>query len=326
MYFRTKIITIAAVLTAGLTTLAFKTSDLRSWPFSAPSVQDHTMIDVNADEGGEIAFNSTNGTFYGWTGSNWSSLAGATTPNLMIRSVTATDTASDTDDVLLLSGSSFSLTLFTAVGHEGKVLTIMHQGTSLSQVYTLATQSSQTIGGVAGGSYLLYTNSENLKLISDGSNWRILDHKTETEWIQYIPTFVNLGTPSTTTFYWRRQGDSILIRGSATVGTVAAASPAAFTLPASASINTAKIPGDQQAVLGKIVANVTTAGTTYPGASIGPWMVTYDSTQGANYLAISDRVDIDNTLFDLRTASSFISANSALTFESGLIPVSGWQP
>lgn len=97
---------------------------------------------------------------------------------LSVRSVTTTDSCNSSDDVLLLSGSSFTETLFTAVGNTGKVLYIKHAGTSLTQVYTLNTTSSQTIGGVASGSYALYTNGETLVIVSDGSNWQIIDHKT----------------------------------------------------------------------------------------------------------------------------------------------------
>jgi hypothetical protein len=45
----------------------------------------------------------------------------------------------------------------------------MHLGTSLSQIYTINTTSSQTVGGVASGSYVLYTNGETLTLVSERS-------------------------------------------------------------------------------------------------------------------------------------------------------------
>lgn len=82
-------------------------------------------------------------------------------------------------DYILCSGASFTITLPTAVGQAGKGITIEHGGT-LGQVYTLATTSSQTIGGIASGSYALYTAGEILVLISDGANWRIQSHKTKT--------------------------------------------------------------------------------------------------------------------------------------------------
>ena len=68
----------------------------------------------------------------------------------------------------------------TAVGQSGKGIWIEHNGTSISQVYTLNTTSGQTIGGIASGSYALATNTEFLQLVSDGANWQIAAHNTNT--------------------------------------------------------------------------------------------------------------------------------------------------
>lgn len=85
----------------------------------------------------------------------------------------------------LLSGASFTITLPTAASISGQSVIFQHNGTSLTQVYTLATTSSQTINGpggtVAGGSYALYTNGERLVLYSDGSNWQVVTHDTKTK-------------------------------------------------------------------------------------------------------------------------------------------------
>lgn len=107
----------------------------------------------------------------------------AASTSLAYRSVTANDTCTNADDVLVLSGASFTQTLFTAVGNTGKVIQILHNGTSLSQVYTLNTTSAQTIGGIASGSFVLYTVGEMIRVISDGSNWQIIGRKTDTGWI-----------------------------------------------------------------------------------------------------------------------------------------------
>jgi hypothetical protein len=82
-----------------------------------------------------------------------------------------------------LSGASFTSTLPTAVGVAGKRYKFIHAGTSLTQVYTLATTSAQTIGGVASGAYALYTNGEILEIESDGANWIIVNHRAVTDWV-----------------------------------------------------------------------------------------------------------------------------------------------
>lgn len=101
---------------------------------------------------------------------------GSASANLTYRSVTTTDAPTNADDVLACSSSSFTITLFTAVGNEGKVLEISHNGTSLTQAYTLNTTSGQTIGGYASGAVVLYTNGEVFRIFSDGANWQIFEH------------------------------------------------------------------------------------------------------------------------------------------------------
>lgn len=98
-------------------------------------------------------------------------------------SATGTYAVLTTDHLIPCSGVSFTLTLPTAVGVQGKEYVIQHLGTSLTQIYTIATTSAQTVGGIASGSYALYTNGEILGLYSDGTNWQISRRVTRTGWI-----------------------------------------------------------------------------------------------------------------------------------------------
>lgn len=131
----------------------------------------NTRLPVGTD-GQVLKANSTTG-----TGLEWAS----GTANAAVRSVTTTDTATSADDVLYLSGASFNETIFTAVGNDGKIIELVHDGISLVQAYTLLTVGGQTIGGIASGGYTLYTNGERLKLIASGGNWKILGHETDTD-------------------------------------------------------------------------------------------------------------------------------------------------
>lgn len=110
------------------------------------------------------------------------------------RSVTTTDSPTVNDSVLALSGASFTITLPSAVGIQGKELTFLHEGTSLSQVYTFATTSGQTVGGLATTVYKLHTNGERLKLISDNANWKVVEHKAETDWVDTSEPLVGFYT------------------------------------------------------------------------------------------------------------------------------------
>lgn len=97
-----------------------------------------------------------------------------------VRSVVSTDACTVNDSNLILSGASFVETLPTAVGCLGKELTFIHNGTSLTQVYTFATTGGQTIGGIASGSFAMYTNGEVLRIASNNVNWTIIGRKTVT--------------------------------------------------------------------------------------------------------------------------------------------------
>jgi hypothetical protein len=113
--------------------------------------------------------------------------AGASAYNITNQSAAYNASA---NDYVICSGASFAVTLPTAVGSSGKAIVIEHNGTSLTDVYTLNTTSSQTIGGVAGGSYALYTAGETITLVSDNANWQIQDHKTETTWTNSGATYI----------------------------------------------------------------------------------------------------------------------------------------
>jgi len=136
-----------------------------------------------------------------------------------LASVNSTYAISVNDYTLECSGSSFTLTLPTAVGVTGKIYQIIHNGTNLTQVYTLNTTSSQTIGGVTSGNYALYTNQESLVLVSDGSNWIIVSHFTIVKTVSAgtgtygaITTAPTKGTVVTDTVTWSRNGNLCTIR------------------------------------------------------------------------------------------------------------------
>jgi len=128
----------------------------------------------------------------------------------------STDTLAAGVEFASLSGASFTLTLPTAVGASGRVVSILHQGTSLTQVYTIATTSSQTIAASDGTttSFILYTNGETLRIVSNGSNWVVTDHVAETPWVDAgAMTITGTGsnptkptTPDLDKVYWKRSG------------------------------------------------------------------------------------------------------------------------
>jgi hypothetical protein len=234
------------------------------------------------------------------------------------RSVASTDSVVSGDYGVVLSGASFTLTLPTAVSVSGKVYEILHNGTTLTQKYTLNTTSGQTIGGVASGSYVLHTKSERLKIMSNGANWLILDHFTSTGWAEYTPTVTGCGTISTSRFVWRREGDNVIVNGYFTSGTTTA-DAASFTLPGGNSIDTAKLNrGNTTSSHGHIVGHY--------GMDVGDsggYMVTATGTSAAVVYA-ADSIDTADVT-QPTSGNQFTTATLlvAIQFE---VPISGWQP
>lgn len=176
------------------------------------------------------------------------------------RAVAGTDTCTTADQVLFLSGASFTQTLYTAVGNAGRILTLIHGGTSLTQVYTIDPHSSETIDGVS--SKAMYTYGEVLRLISDGSNWRILSHRAETEWTDAGVITISATTTAPTKnnsvatdkIWWRRHaGDAevrMYYRQSATgSGGTAGSGDYLFGMPSGLSIDTSRVTA-QTVVIG----------------------------------------------------------------------------
>lgn len=102
---------------------------------------------------------------------------GSVSFNLSVQSKTTTFTASTADDVYLCStsGGAYSATLPTAVGNSGKIFRFK-KTTSDFTVLTIDGDGTETIDGAT--TTTLNTQHEELSIISDGTNWHILDRRT----------------------------------------------------------------------------------------------------------------------------------------------------
>lgn len=110
---------------------------------------------------------------------------------LSVSALSSTATLPINGTYAVLSGASFTLTLpdATVAGVTGVSYVITHAGTSLTQVYTLATTSAQTINGLASAAIALYTNGESFTIYSDGStDWKIAEHRCNTNWSTPVAT------------------------------------------------------------------------------------------------------------------------------------------
>lgn len=261
--------------------------------------------------------------------------------NRKVRSVTTTDSPSNTaDEVLLLSGASFTVTLPTAVGNTGKIFNLIHSGTNISQAYTLNTTSSQTIGGVASGSYVLYTTGESLTIMSDGANWIILDHFTSATWTvsgMTIGATTTGPTKATTREYdviqAERQGRYGIFTyryyASSATGAAAGSGTYLFSLPNSLAIDTGLQPttsssvSDTTANVGLSVPESTAVfrSNTGPSAADRYFIAFYNSTQ---FFVLGDRVAAD-AVFTIGSTAFALTEVVSYLFQVK-VPISGWQP
>ncbi len=196
---------------------------------------------------------------------NKKALVSTITNIIQYRAVSADYDAVTSDGILDCSGAAFIITLYTAVGNAGRVIELIHNGTSLTQYYGIATQGSETVGGFSGSgtAYRLVTNGEVLRLRSDGANWLIVAHHTVTEWVTSgtvgIGGSTTAPTKGTATIYvdemwWRRVGDSAEIRfafrktanGTATAGS----GDYIFQVPSGMVINTSRGGTDENTAEG----------------------------------------------------------------------------
>lgn len=228
-------------------------------------------------------------------------------------------------DYYLLSGASFTITLPTAVGISGQTVLFQHNGTTFTQVYTFNTTSSQTIGGVASGSYALYT-TEFLELISDGANWQIKTHRTKSAPVTFTVTS-SLSTNVTWTGRWWRDGSLMYLSAHAIFSGATSTATLSVTLPGSMTIDTSALvvttTTNKGAVVGTAkmhdiggaVETEMIAGLAWPLSSttIGGGTVSAGSAT-THYLR-----EITNTNPFTIGASDIIELNVA-------VPITGWQP
>jgi hypothetical protein len=126
---------------------------------------------------------------------------------LNYRLANTTDNPTVSDDVIFLTGASFTVNIPTAVGNTNKVFEFVHTGASHTQIYTLDPVGAETIDGYS--TILLHTSRQRIRIISNGSSWRILDKQENTEWESFTPTGSWVSGTSIYTGRWRRRGHDL---------------------------------------------------------------------------------------------------------------------
>lgn len=154
---------------------------------------------------------------------------------LTIVSKTTTYTATATDAVILVDGSagSWTLSLPTAVGISGKQYIIKRTDLTLDYLVTIDPNSTETIDGSA--TKTLATQHESYRIISDGTNWKTVDHYISG--VSFPVTFThNWGVNATISGTCIRRGRTgifqvgILLAGAPSAGNLTITMPTGITL------------------------------------------------------------------------------------------------
>lgn len=151
---------------------------------------------------------------------SWGADAGSGANTVTTKTTTYTIT---TNDYLVLadaSSAAFTLTLPTAVGNTGIIFVIKKIDSDFTEVVTIDGDGSETIDGST--TTTLNTLGETLTIISDGTNWDILERRIPGYITDYTPTFTGFGTVTVENFTYHREGSFLIIDGAFTAGTTTA--------------------------------------------------------------------------------------------------------
>lgn len=134
------------------------------------------------------------------------------------KTATTTFAATIKDYVKCSAAAPWALTLPTAVGWAGFSIIVKRTDNAPANAITIGTTSAQTIGDSGATSVHLMTIGEEWCFRSDGANWQVDYHKTETGWLTFTMGLSSTsGSPSFSTgvavnkAFWKRRGQNMLV-------------------------------------------------------------------------------------------------------------------
>jgi hypothetical protein len=139
-----------------------------------------STIPSNAAEGDCYYEDGTNASegLYLYKNATWQLVVLGSVPNYNVVSKSAAYTLTSSDDVILADTTSaaFTLTLPAAASNSGKQYIIVKTNTT-ANLLTVDGNAAETINGIA--SVTIGNQYANLKIISDGTNWIVINQKNE---------------------------------------------------------------------------------------------------------------------------------------------------
>lgn len=268
------------------------------------------------------------------SGVKWAAPSAAA-PNLAVTSKTANYTATLSDDVILCDATSggFTITLPTAVGNTGKVYHIKRTDMTLANVVTIDGDGTETIDGAT--TRLLHTQYEEWTITSNGANWDVLSHKTETPWsaaAALTPQAVSVNPTITTgtvynIFQWKRIGQRMIFQWAVKITNGGGANGTGIykiPLPSGTSINTTDVR-----VMSYISGNTLYDEGQVLGSAILKNSATVNNAFGQVYPFDSTFLAIGGVNFNNVWNSGFVGLNNgAGTISVSMkaeIPIANWE-
>jgi hypothetical protein len=234
---------------------------------------------------------------------------------------------------VVFTGASGTATLPAAAGFKGR-FRLIHGGTSLTQVYTLATTAGvfkTPTGDVASGSYAMYTKGEVTEWETDGTDWYLTGRVartaltsagTNTITAVTSGSFVK-GTAQLDTLTYAREGQHarIEMRYAQTTAGSNGTGAMIWSIPANMTVDTTLVPVNTLAA--------STSNSTAVRSNVGIAEFGINSTSQAQaqvYLYNSTGVVMaDNGVYLGSGGSGLASANIGYAMQIW-VPIVGWQP
>ena len=242
-------------------------------------------------------------------------------------SKTANYTAVETDDIILCnsSGGAFTITLPAAATYNGKILTLKKTDSTFAtaNAITIDGNASETIDGAL--TTTLNTQYETLEIISDGSNWHVVQRLIPSVWTSFTPTGA-FTTNTTYTGFWRRNRDSIDIRVMLSFsGATNATTNATFNLVSGLTIDTAKI----MSTTDTLMSFNSTGKYLDSGVSFNEIYAAYLSTTSfrinTNISASAGSTDTNTAVGTNSNLPAIPASGDLLEVEVYGVPITGWN-
>lgn len=256
-------------------------------------------------------------------------------PNANIQVKTANYTVAAADDLILCSGSAFNVTLPTAAGITGKTLIIKKTDSSLTNIISIVPNGVETIDAYT--TYGLYTLNESLEIVSNGTNWVIVDHKTNTDIVNAgaitITATTTTPTKGTTTndhALWRRQGNTAVITyaytqtsaGNTGTGDYLFALPTGLVLDPTFSVFTSSVGTPLLSVPSAFPSIIPTTGAGIAGGSLVSFNAFAFSTSTFRVSMLGTAPSIQSfSSGQINFSATSVSFNFTIT-----VPIANWRP